>query len=896
MNITIGYVLYRGIIGPIELLLNMFFSVSFTLTESIWGAILLLSLAVNLFTLPLYAMADKKQRDERVREKRMTPWLTHIRNHFYGDERIMVQQAYMRECGKGAFSALNGMLPLFLEIPFFIAAFRFLSGLSLLEGAGFAGITDLSTPDALISVGGYRANVLPVLMTVINIISSLVYTKNSTKKEKIQMIVVALIFLVLLYGSPSGVVLYWTANNLFSLVKNIVYLWKNERSEESADERLKKACECSKEYGKFSSLFFHLMLCFTVLIGFMIPSLLVSASPLEFFDIENAFCPIRYLITTSLTSAGFFILWGQVLYHLAGEGMKKIITGISVFFLLAGIPTYVFYAKRPGNISGDLVYDNFFISDGDLIGGALICFAFLVLFYAGWKILQRRPVQNLSSVLTGVLRILTVSVALTAVVIGIQNSIKINGIWNEYKASSESGRGAGDILFEDIVLSTTEENVMVIMLDREIGAYIPYMMQEKPELMEVYEGFTYYPNTISHGLHTIYGAPAIFGGYEYTPESMNERDAELIKDKYNEALLLMPLLFSENGYEAYIYDLPLAGFRAVSDMSLYDGYPGIHAGYISKKDMSADSGESGAFYNTEDAFFLWSFSKMLPIVFQEPLYDDGKYMLASRCFPYSGKEAADYLKENGELPNLFGTGRSNAEKFATQLINVSRMISSSDEAPAAYVSFDNDLPHHMTAVKEPDYTIADYADNSEYDESHADRFILPDGGSIENVNTDWYKVNVATMVALGNVFERMKELGVYDNTRIVIVSDHGYNYGDSADMIFYYGEKGRFDTEFAYPLLMVKDYGAEKFTVDESFMTNADVPFIAMNGLVADMTNPFTGKTINIESKNGLQLVYDCGVSNPVEYEKSYKYNKGKWYSVCNDRRDMSNWEYIGEW
>ncbi len=896
MNITIGYALYRMIIGPIELLLNMFFSFSFGLTESVWCAILLLSLAVNLFTLPLYAMADKKQQDERAREKRMSPWLIHIRNHFYGDERIMVQQAYMRECGKGAFSAINGMLPLFLEIPFFIAAFRFLSGLSLLEGASFARIADLSMPDALISVGGYRVNVLPVLMTAVNITSSLVYTKNSSKKEKIQMIVIALIFLVLLYGSPSGVVLYWTANNLFSLVKNIVYIWKTKERKENIPEKRKQHLYMQKNATGLQKLYFRIMLCFTVLIGFMIPSLLISASPLEFFDIENAFCPTRYLVTTTLTAAGFFMLWGQVLYHLASESMKKIITGISVFFLLTGILTYIFYAKRPGNISGDLVYDIFFISDDEYIGGALICILLLIILYGGWKTIRQYTAHSISNFMMVALEVMVVSAILTATVIGIQNSIIINSTWNGYKASSEKGQDVNGILFDEIVLSTKEENVMVIMLDRAIGAYIPYMMQEKPELMDIYEGFTYYPNTISHGLHTIYGAPAVFGGYEYTPASMNEKENELIKDKYNEALQLMPVLFSKNGYEVYLYDLPFAGFRAVSDMSLYDKYPKIHAGYISKKDISEHNDESMIFYDTEDAFFLWSFSKMLPIVFQEPLYDDGKYLLASRSFPYSGKEATDYFKENGELPNLFGTGRNSAEKFATQLSNVSNMLSASDEASAAYISFDNDMSHQMTEVREPDFTIVDYVDNSEYDESHSNRFILPDGSSLDNVSLDWYKVNVATMVALGNVFERMKELGVYDNTRIVIVSDHGYNYGDSADMIFYYGEKGRFDTEFAYPLLMVKESGAQNFTIDDCFMTNADVPFIAMNGLVMDMTNPFTGKTISNETKNSPQMVYDCGAFNPDEYAKAYTYNKGKWYSVSNDRRNMDNWAYIGEW
>ena len=59
-------------------------------------------------------------------------------------------------------------------------------------------------------------------MTVINIIAGFIYAKKGQIKEKIKLIIIALVFLVLLYNSPSGLVFYWTLNNLFSLCKNIV--------------------------------------------------------------------------------------------------------------------------------------------------------------------------------------------------------------------------------------------------------------------------------------------------------------------------------------------------------------------------------------------------------------------------------------------------------------------------------------------------------------------------------------------------------------------------------------------------------------------------------------------------------------------------------------------------
>ena len=75
----------------------------------------------------------------------------------------------------------------------------------------------------MIRLGAFSVNVLPILMTVINLASALVYTHNMTRRDKMQLYGMAAVFLVLLYDAASGLVLYWTCNNIFSLGKNIVY-------------------------------------------------------------------------------------------------------------------------------------------------------------------------------------------------------------------------------------------------------------------------------------------------------------------------------------------------------------------------------------------------------------------------------------------------------------------------------------------------------------------------------------------------------------------------------------------------------------------------------------------------------------------------------------------------
>ena len=216
-------ILHRLILGPLELLFDTVYALGFRVTGSPGLSIVLLSLAMNLMMLPIYRRADRIQQEEREQAALLKPGIEKIKRAFTGDERFMMLQTYYRQNGYKPYgSVLRGSLSLLLEVPFFMAAYSYLSGLSLLQGAAFGPIRDLGKPDALIMLGGTAIHLLPVLMTLISMISGAVYTRGLPRRESLQLYGMALIFLVLLYGAPSGLALYWTLNNAFSLVKNLL--------------------------------------------------------------------------------------------------------------------------------------------------------------------------------------------------------------------------------------------------------------------------------------------------------------------------------------------------------------------------------------------------------------------------------------------------------------------------------------------------------------------------------------------------------------------------------------------------------------------------------------------------------------------------------------------------
>ena len=227
--------LYYLTIRPLEILFETIFFISYRHIGKPFYTIVALSIFVNILVFPLYKRADKLQSEQRMREKSMEGMLSHIKKTFKGDEKVMMTQAYYRVCDYNPVYALRGASSLLLQIPFFIAAYRFLSSLELIKGLPCILLTlpwrggvpsylinDLGSPDGMLFAFGHSVNVLPILMTLINIVSGTIYSKGHLRKEKIQLYVTALVFLVLLYNSPSGLVIYWTCNNIFSLLKNFV--------------------------------------------------------------------------------------------------------------------------------------------------------------------------------------------------------------------------------------------------------------------------------------------------------------------------------------------------------------------------------------------------------------------------------------------------------------------------------------------------------------------------------------------------------------------------------------------------------------------------------------------------------------------------------------------------
>ncbi len=905
------------LIGPLKLLFEIIFVLSGRFVNHPGLSIICLSLVMNILVLPLYKRADAMQEESRDMDNKLRKGVSHIKKSFSGDERMMILQTYYRQNHYKPTNSLNGSVSLLLEIPFFMAAYQFLSSLEVLNGVSLGPIRDLSAPDGLIVIGGITVNLLPVLMTLINVISSALYLKGFPLKTKIQLYGMALFFLVFLYTSPSGLVFYWTLNNLFSLVKTIFYKIKNPAKVLRylmalcglgfiaaifmlpgltpkkkiflaglgvllilplakailfrKSKQKEKPLPCPNKKMFLSGCFF-----LTVLIGLLIPSTFVAASPQEYIDVSYFHNPLWYILSALLMAAGFFLVWLRVFYWLAKPEGKVVFD--RAVWILSVITTinYMFFGTDLGIISASLQYENTFgFSLTEILINAGVI---LVLIPLLWFIAKKLP------------KAVTATVLFACIALGLMSGLHLTTI----KKSVDQLSAVQMDENPTIQLSRDGQNVMVIMLDRAMGEYVPYLMNEKPELKKQFAGFTWYANTISHGGFTNFGTPGLLGGYEYTPVEMNRRNDMLLVEKHNEALKVMPVLFDQNDWKVTVCDPPYPNYQWIPDLSIYKSNPDINA-FITDGVFTDPAIKERFVENNHRNFFCFSLMKTMPLFIQPTLYNSGSYNHAQTELKVDVYDTQTI--EAGSVSKSSGMSKSFMNAYNV-LANLPNITYTSEGGDNTFLFLANNLTHEPMLLQEPEYLPSQTVDNTEYDAANTQRFTV-DGKTLKMedvLHHTHYQTNMAAFLQLGKWFDSLREQGVWDNTRIILVSDHGRNLAHFEDMFHpEFEAQGMNDLEFYYPLLMVKDFNSTEFTVSEEFMTNADVPTLATNGTIKNPTNPFTGKEINSKEKTAHEQFILCSPVFDTQTNNGTTFQADEWASVKDDMRDPKNWSFYSE-
>ncbi len=203
LDLTVDYGWLTVIAKPIYWLLEKLHAV-----VGNWGwAIVLLTLLIKTIFFPLQAASYKSM----ARMKAVTPRLTAIRER-YGNDRVKMNQAMMELYKTEKINPLGGCLPIVVQIPVFIALYWVLLASVEMRNAPWIGwIHDLSAPDPYF--------ILPLVMAGTMFIQ---VKLNPTPPDPIQakmMMIMPLVFSVMFFFFPAGLVLYWLVNNVYSIAQ-----------------------------------------------------------------------------------------------------------------------------------------------------------------------------------------------------------------------------------------------------------------------------------------------------------------------------------------------------------------------------------------------------------------------------------------------------------------------------------------------------------------------------------------------------------------------------------------------------------------------------------------------------------------------------------------------------
>lgn len=186
-------------------------------------AIILLTLVIRILFWPLTHKSTESMR----RMQELQPEIKAIQALHKKDPQRM-QQETMKLYKEKKVNPMGGCLPMFVQIPVFIALFTVLRNAIELRYAGFLWIADLSAPENLF-MGQvpfiHSLNILPLLMSASMVwqqkmtTPAVAATPEQQQQQKMMMIMMPLMMLFFFYSMPSGLVLYWTTSNLLMIAQ-----------------------------------------------------------------------------------------------------------------------------------------------------------------------------------------------------------------------------------------------------------------------------------------------------------------------------------------------------------------------------------------------------------------------------------------------------------------------------------------------------------------------------------------------------------------------------------------------------------------------------------------------------------------------------------------------------
>ena len=200
--------------GPFSRLLLNSMNGLYAFTNSYALAIVLLTICVKALLWPLQNKANKNMKKMSA----LQPEMKRLQDK-YKDEPVKFQQEMGKVWKKAGVNPLSGCWPMFIQIPIFMGFYNMLGKAVELRHHGFWWVKDLSQPDTVAQIAGIPLNPLPMLMAVTMLLQMKLSPQGGDPAQRKMMMFMPLIFIFMCYNFASALALYWTIQNLISIVQ-----------------------------------------------------------------------------------------------------------------------------------------------------------------------------------------------------------------------------------------------------------------------------------------------------------------------------------------------------------------------------------------------------------------------------------------------------------------------------------------------------------------------------------------------------------------------------------------------------------------------------------------------------------------------------------------------------
>ena len=192
-------------------------------------AIVLLTVIVKALLWPLQNKANKSMKKMAV----VQPELKKLQDK-YKDDPARFQKEMGMLWKKHGVNPLSGCWPVFIQIPIFMGFYNMLGKAVELRDHGFLWVKDLASPDTVAHIFGLPINPLPLLMAGTMFLQMSLSPKTGDPAQRKMFMFMPLIFIFMCYNFASALALYWSVQNIISIVQLLLNRNKNAATQQLA--------------------------------------------------------------------------------------------------------------------------------------------------------------------------------------------------------------------------------------------------------------------------------------------------------------------------------------------------------------------------------------------------------------------------------------------------------------------------------------------------------------------------------------------------------------------------------------------------------------------------------------------------------------------------------------